>query len=168
VAGFFDNLDHALLLKIIERRVNDGAILRLIGKWLKCGVMEGFTLIHPGKGTPQGGVISPVLSNIFLHHVLDRWYVRGFAKRSRRPKPGYAPCHMRAAKSCLKNRMRKSRTYGSVRGAPRHRCPYRDTGLWGPGGQPPGLPGSRSLNPPADGHDTRTRSVLTLDHMPHL
>jgi RNA-directed DNA polymerase len=81
VAGFFDNLDHALLLKIIKRRVNDGAILRLIGKWLKAGVMEGTTLIHPEKGTPQGGVISPVLSNIFLHHVLDRWYVRDVKPR---------------------------------------------------------------------------------------
>jgi group II intron reverse transcriptase/maturase len=81
VAGFFDNLDHALLLKIIKRRVNDGALIRLIGKWLKCGVMEGMTLIHPEKGTPQGGVISPVLSNIFLHHVLDRWYVRDVRPR---------------------------------------------------------------------------------------
>jgi group II intron reverse transcriptase/maturase len=83
VAGFFDNLDHTLLLKIIKRRVNDGAILRLIGKWLKCGVMEGLTLIHPEKGTPQGGVISPILSNIFLHHVLDRWYVRDVKDRLR-------------------------------------------------------------------------------------
>ena len=78
VAGFFDNLDHNLMRKIIKLRVNDGAIIRLIGKWLNAGVMEGTTLIHPEKGTPQGGVISPVLSNIFLHHVLDldRWYVR--------------------------------------------------------------------------------------------
>ena len=76
VAGFFDNLDHSLMLRIIKRRVNDGAIIRIIGRWLNAGVMEGTTLIHPEKGTPQGGVISPVLSNIFLHHVLDRWYVR--------------------------------------------------------------------------------------------
>ena len=81
VAKFFDNLDWGLLLKIIKRRVNDGAILRLIGKWLNAGVMEGTTLIHPEKGTPQGGVISPVLSNIFLHHVLDRWYVRDVKPR---------------------------------------------------------------------------------------
>jgi group II intron reverse transcriptase/maturase len=81
VAGFFDNLDHNLLLKIIKKRVNDGAILRLIGKWLNAGVMEGTTLIHPETGTPQGGVISPVLSNIFLHHVLDRWYVRDVKPR---------------------------------------------------------------------------------------
>jgi RNA-directed DNA polymerase len=83
VAGFFDNLDWNLLLKIIKRRVKDGAILRLIGKWLNAGVMEGTTLIHPEKGTPQGGVISPVLSNIFLHYVLDRWYVRDVKTRLR-------------------------------------------------------------------------------------
>jgi len=81
VAKFFDSLDWNLLLKIIKRRVNDGALLRLIGKWLNAGVMEGLTLIHPEKGTPQGGVISPVLSNIFLHHVLDRWYVRDVRPR---------------------------------------------------------------------------------------
>jgi group II intron reverse transcriptase/maturase len=83
VAGFFDNLDHGLMLEIIKRRVNDGGILRLIGKWLNAGVMEGATLIHPEKGTPQGGVISPILSNIFLHHVLDQWYVRDVKPRLR-------------------------------------------------------------------------------------
>jgi RNA-directed DNA polymerase len=81
VAKFFDSLDWNLLLKIIKRRVNDGALIRLIGTWLNAGVMEGTSLIHPEKGTPQGGVISPVLSNIFLHHVLDRWYVRDVKPR---------------------------------------------------------------------------------------
>jgi group II intron reverse transcriptase/maturase len=81
VANFFGSLDWDLLLKIIKRRVNDGAIIRLIGKWLNAGVMEEETLIHPTKGTPQGGVISPVISNIFLHHVLDRWYVRDVKPR---------------------------------------------------------------------------------------
>jgi group II intron reverse transcriptase/maturase len=83
VAGFFDNLEHRLMLEIIKKRVNDGRILRLIGKWLNAGVMEGTTLIHPEKGTPQGGVISPMLSNIFLHHVLDQWYVRDVKSRMR-------------------------------------------------------------------------------------
>jgi len=81
VAHFFDSLDRGLLIRIIKRRVNDGAILRLIGKWLNAGVMEESTLIHLEKGTPQGSVISPVLSNIFLHHVLDRWYVRDVEPR---------------------------------------------------------------------------------------
>ena len=75
VSGFFDNLDHGLLLGFIRERVNDGGIVRLIGKWLKAGVLEGESLMYPERGTPQGGVISPLLANIFLHHVLDNWFV---------------------------------------------------------------------------------------------
>jgi len=75
ISGLFDNIDHGFLRSLIKRRVNDGGILRLIGKWLNAGVMEEGILSYPGKGTPQGGVISPVLSNIFLHHVLDEWFV---------------------------------------------------------------------------------------------
>jgi len=74
ISGLFDNIEHGLLRRLIKRRVNDGGILRLIGKWLNAGVMEEGILSYPGKGTPQGGVISPVLSNIFLHHVLDAWF----------------------------------------------------------------------------------------------
>lgn len=74
IQGFFDNLGHSEMKEIIELRVNDGGILRFIGKWLKAGVVEGETLSYPEKGAPQGGVISPTLSNIFLHHVLDGWY----------------------------------------------------------------------------------------------
>lgn len=81
VSGFFDNLDHGLLRDIIKRRVNDGGLLRLIGKWLKAGVLEGEQLYHPVKGTPQGGVVSPILANIFLHHVLDEWFVKEIRPR---------------------------------------------------------------------------------------
>jgi hypothetical protein len=56
--------------------VNDGGILRLIGKWLNAGVLERDVLTYPERGTPQGGVISPLLANIFLHHVLDEWFDR--------------------------------------------------------------------------------------------
>ena len=76
ITGLFDNIDHGHLRDFVKRRVNDGGILRLIGKWLNAGVMEEGVLSHPGKGTPQGGVISPVLSNIFLHYVLDDWFVK--------------------------------------------------------------------------------------------
>lgn len=76
VSGFFDNLDHGILREVIRKRVNDGTIIRFIGKWLNAGVVDGGSLVYPEKGTPQGGVISPMLANIFLHHVLDEWYVR--------------------------------------------------------------------------------------------
>jgi group II intron reverse transcriptase/maturase len=75
ITGLFDNIDHELLRGFIKRRVNDGGILRLIGKWLNAGVMEEGILSYHGKGVPQGGVVSPVLSNIFLHYVLDEWFV---------------------------------------------------------------------------------------------
>ncbi|MDJ0819302.1 MAG: group II intron reverse transcriptase/maturase [Desulfobacterales bacterium] len=83
IEGLFDNIDHKLLRECIKRRVNDGGILRLIGKWLNAGVMEEGTLSYPGKGVPQGGVISPVLSNIFLHYVLDDWFVGQVLPRMR-------------------------------------------------------------------------------------
>ncbi|MEJ2286626.1 MAG: group II intron reverse transcriptase/maturase [Desulfobacterales bacterium] len=76
ITGLFDNIAHNLLRDTIRLRVNDGGIIRLIGKWLNAGVAEGGRIIYPEKGTPQGGVISPVLSNIFLHYVLDDWYVK--------------------------------------------------------------------------------------------
>jgi group II intron reverse transcriptase/maturase len=76
VSGFFDNLDWGHLREFIQQRVNDGGILRLIGKWLHAGVLEAGALMHPDKGTPQGGVVSPILANVFLHHVLDAWFVK--------------------------------------------------------------------------------------------
>lgn len=81
ITGLFDNIDHQKLLGFIRRRVNDGAILRLIGKWLNAGVMEEDRLEYPDKGTPQGGVISPLLSNIFLHYVLDDWIAKEASPR---------------------------------------------------------------------------------------
>ena len=76
ITGLFDNIDRSHLREIIKQRVNDGGILRLIGKWLNAGVMEEGAVTYPEKGTPQGGVISPLLSNIFLHRVLDDWFVK--------------------------------------------------------------------------------------------
>ena len=76
IKSFFDTLNHAQLRTILSQRVRDGVILRLIGKWLNAGVMEGLFLSHAEAGTPQGGVISPLLANIYLHEVLDEWFVR--------------------------------------------------------------------------------------------
>lgn len=71
---FFDTIDHGHLRDFLKRRVRDGVIVRLIGKWLNAGVLEDGVLTNPVDGTPQGGVISPHLANIFLHYVLDEWF----------------------------------------------------------------------------------------------
>jgi RNA-directed DNA polymerase len=76
VTACFDSLDHSFIREIIKQRVNDGAILRLIGKWLNAGVMEGEALSYPEAGSPQGGVVSPMIANIYLHHVLDEWFIK--------------------------------------------------------------------------------------------
>jgi RNA-directed DNA polymerase len=81
VSGYFDTIDHALLRRFIEKRVKDGGILRLLGKWLNAGVLDRGNMIYPGKGTPQGGVASPMLANIFLHYVLDEWFVQDVQPR---------------------------------------------------------------------------------------
>ena len=65
----------------MRKRVCDGVLLRLIGKWLNAGVMEDGAIEYPEAGTPQGGVISPLLANIYLHEVLDEWFVRQVAPR---------------------------------------------------------------------------------------
>jgi RNA-directed DNA polymerase len=74
IEKFFDSVDRAKLREVLSRRVHDGVLIRLIGKWLKAGVMEGGVVYRPDTGTPQGGVISPLLANIFLHEVLDTWW----------------------------------------------------------------------------------------------
>jgi len=74
ISSFFDEMDHNQLKEMISKRVRDGAILRLIGKWLKAGVMEGTQLTRNTSGSPQGGVVSPVLANVYLHYVLDEWF----------------------------------------------------------------------------------------------
>jgi group II intron reverse transcriptase/maturase len=76
IRDYFGSLEHSHLRQIIERRVRDGSVLRHVGKWLKAGVLEERTLWHPDMGTPQGGVISPILANIYLHDVLDVWFER--------------------------------------------------------------------------------------------
>lgn len=81
VSGYFDTIDRARLREVLRLRVNDGGIMRLIGKWLRAGVMEDGMLSHPETGVVQGGVISPVLANIFLHHVLDEWFERDVQPR---------------------------------------------------------------------------------------
>jgi group II intron reverse transcriptase/maturase len=83
IRRYFDTLDHGCLRELLQRRVCDGVLTRLIGKWLKAGVLEDGELTHPEEGTPQGGVVSPLLANIYLHHVLDEWFEQDVKPRLR-------------------------------------------------------------------------------------
>ncbi len=74
IRKYFDSIPHERFRDVLRQRVRDGVILRLIGKWLNAGVMEAGALHRSEAGTPQGGVISPLLANIFLHEVLDVWF----------------------------------------------------------------------------------------------
>lgn len=76
VRKYFDTIPHQQLREVLSRRIRDGVIGRLIGKWLKAGIWEAGQVTYPEAGTPQGGVISPLLSNIYLHEVLDGWFER--------------------------------------------------------------------------------------------
>jgi len=75
VKGFFDHMDHDWLLKMLSLRIDDRAFLNLIRKWLKAGILEtDGTITDPDTGTPQGGIVSPVLANVYLHYALDLWF----------------------------------------------------------------------------------------------
>ena len=83
IKSFFDTLRHEELRNLLRQRVVDGVVVRLIGKWLRAGVLEDGAVRHSKTGCPQGGVISPLLSNIYLHEVIDRWWVRDVLPRMR-------------------------------------------------------------------------------------
>jgi group II intron reverse transcriptase/maturase len=83
ISKFFDSLDHRKLREILDTRVRDGVIRRAIDKWLKAGVMKEGLVERPASGTPQGGVISPILANIYLHEVLDSWFEQRVKPRLR-------------------------------------------------------------------------------------
>jgi group II intron reverse transcriptase/maturase len=77
IRGFFDNMDYKWLLKMLKQRSDDRAFLNLIRKWLKAGILEtSGQVVFPESGTPQGGIISPILANVYLHYVLDIWFER--------------------------------------------------------------------------------------------
>jgi len=98
IKGFFDTIDHEWMVRMLEERVDDKAFIGLIRKWLKAGILEedGKRMIKPGSGTPQGGIVSPILANIYLHYVLDIWFHRVFRKSC----PGEA-CMIRYADDCV-------------------------------------------------------------------
>ena len=80
---FFDSVDRSTLQDVLRQRIGDGVILRLIGKWLRAGVMKEGVVEYPEMGTPQGSVVSPILANVLLHEVLDQWFVNDVKPRLR-------------------------------------------------------------------------------------
>lgn len=76
VSKFFDKMPHDRIRELLRKRMNDGKVLNLIGCWLNAGVVENESIHYPDCGSPQGGVISPLIANIFLHYVLDEWFVK--------------------------------------------------------------------------------------------
>ncbi|WP_353568483.1 group II intron reverse transcriptase/maturase [Haloferula sargassicola] len=83
IRAFFDHIDHDWLVRMLETRVADRGLIRIIRKWLKAGVMEEGWWTPSTEGTPQGGIISPLLANIYLHFVQDLWIAKVVAKESR-------------------------------------------------------------------------------------
>jgi group II intron reverse transcriptase/maturase len=81
IKGFFEHVSHAHLLRFLEHRIADPNLLRIIQRFLKAGIMEDGGFTAGVEGTPQGGLVSPVLSNIYLHYVLDLWFEERFARR---------------------------------------------------------------------------------------
>jgi len=80
IKGFFDNVEHEWMMKFLEHRIADKRVLRYVKRFLKAGVMEDGAFEASDQGTPQGGVISPILANIYLHYSLDIWFARVFQK----------------------------------------------------------------------------------------
>jgi len=83
IRKYFDTVDRRQLREMLRRRVRDGMLLRLIGKWLNAGVLEEGQVSYPDAGTPQGGVASPLLANVYLHEVLDTWFEQVVRPRMR-------------------------------------------------------------------------------------
>ncbi len=83
IRAFFDSMDRKHLSAFLDQRVRDGVIRRALGKWMQAGVMEEGVISYPERGSPQGGVISPLVSNIYLHEVLDQWFEQEVKPRLR-------------------------------------------------------------------------------------
>ena len=81
ITGFFDNIDHKHLRTFLNQRVKDGVLRRAIDKWLRAGVMEDGNIQESKRGTPQGGVISPLLANVYLHELVDKWFIKEVTPR---------------------------------------------------------------------------------------
>jgi RNA-directed DNA polymerase len=80
IKGFFDNVDHKWMIEFLNHRISDQNLLRILGRFLKGGYMEEGKKYKTETGTPQGGVLSPILANVYLHYVLDLWFEKKIRK----------------------------------------------------------------------------------------
>ncbi len=112
VAGFFDNIDHDILIKLLRRRIDDDKFVNLIGKMLKAGVMEDHVYHRTYSGTPQGGIVSPILANIYLHE-LDEFVAERIAAFDRGKSRAANPEYARLAAKIAKRRSRIERLRAS-------------------------------------------------------
>lgn len=80
IKGFFDNIDHELMLEALKRYTQEKWVMKYVERWLKAGVSNGNGIENRDKGTPQRGVISPLLANIFLHFAFDMWILKGYSR----------------------------------------------------------------------------------------
>jgi len=81
IESFFDSVDRTMLKEMLQQRIDDGSLMRLIGKCLHAGVLDGEEFFQPESGVAQGSILSPLLGNVYLHHVLDVWFERDVLPR---------------------------------------------------------------------------------------
>ena len=110
IRAFFDTLNHGELRGFLDKRVSDGVVRRTIDKWLKAGVMEAGAVTYSDEGTPQGGVVSPILANVYLHEVLDQWF-----EREVRPRLHGDATLIRYADDCAPRRREKETEWSNRR-----------------------------------------------------
>lgn len=84
IRGFFNHLSHSWLMRMLRLRIADPVILRLVAKWLKAGALVNGVVVRTEEGTPQGGPVSPILANIYLHYVLDLWFTKRVKPNARK------------------------------------------------------------------------------------
>jgi RNA-directed DNA polymerase len=110
IKGFFDNLSHEWLMRMLGERIDDQAILRLIKKWLSGVLDTDGKVLRPEGGTPQGGIISPILANVYLHYALDLWFAKVFQRSCRGARPSCIDTQTTSCAASVGKKMRNGST----------------------------------------------------------
>lgn len=149
VVGFFDNIDHEILLNLLRKRIADERFIKLIGQMLTAGYMENWTRHATFSGTPQGGVVSPILANIYLHE-LDEYVADLKTKFDRGRRRAENPCYGRLTRGIYKRRLRVDRLRAAGRTAEADAVVQEIRAM----------EAERSTMPATDGHDPNFRRLL--------